>query len=480
MANSNDSKALKSGIWYIACNFIAKGAVFLSTPLFTRLMSTEDVGLFSNITAWVNILSIITSLELATSVTFAKFEKDINFDEYISSVLVLGATVSLAFYIIAIIFHEFFEGFLGVDFLTLNLIFIYCIVSPALQMIQVKNRVLFQYKSSSILTISSVLISIISSLALVLLMSNRLTGRTIGYFGSLIVFNIGIFVYILIKGKRINIQYWKFGLSISIPMIIHLLSGQLLSSCDRIMITKICGSSQNALYSIAYTAATVITVLWTSLNTAWSPWAYDQMDNMNYKKLKYASRPYVLFFFFFVLAFILFAPEIMLIMGGKPYLEAIYVIPPVVIGMFFQYVYSLYVNIEFFHKKQKYTAVGTTIAALLNLILNWLLIPKFGYVAAAYTTLIGYIALFLIHFCIVKKMQKTWWYDTKFNLVILALSLLLVPVTRISYRNDVLRLIFIFLIAGVFVIVSIKYRKAISEAVQKRSFRPLVDIFNMR
>lgn len=479
MDNYNDKKALKSGVWYIVSNFIAKGAVFITTPIFTRLMSVDDIGMFSNVSAWVHILMIITSLELMTSVTFAKFEYGADsLNGFISSVLVLSSSVTFAFYAIVLVFHDFFMTLFKVDFLSLNLMFLYCLVSPALQMIQVKNRVLFQYKSSTILSIASVFSSTLSSLALVVFMQDKLAGRTIGYFGSLIIFNLIIYLFILYQGKTVNPHYWKFALSISIPMVIHGLSGQLLSSCDRIMITRMIGSSQNALYSIAYTCSSVISVLWSSLNTAWSPWAYDQMEKENFSKLKKASKPYIVLFFIIVTIFMLVAPELMLIMGGRHYLSAVACTPPIVVGMFFQFVYSVYVNIEFFNKKQKYTAVGTTIAAVLNVVLNWLLIPVFGYIAAAYTTLIGYIALFVIHFLIVRRMGKTWWYDTRFNLGILTISIISIPILTLLYGNNVIRWSFIAIMACLVGAFIFKRRKELISAIRARSIEGTLRALN--
>ena len=263
-------------------------------------------------------------------------------------------------------------------------------------------------------------------------------------------------------------------------MVIHGLSGQLLSSCDRIMIRNICGNSMNALYSIAYTGATVISVLWTSLNTAWSPWAYDQMNDNNFGKLRKASKIYVALFALVVVLFLVIAPEVMLIMGGDDYLEAVVVIPPVVVGMFFQFVYSLYVNIEIYNKKQKYTAVGTTIAATLNIVLNWLFIPIYGYVAAAYTTLVGYIALFLIHYFIVCRMKMQWYYDSKANFVTLALSLLLIPVSLFLYNHNSVRFTIILLIILFCVLMGFRYRKQILEAIRNKSLKPISTMMGFR
>ena len=51
---SKKSGAIKAGFFYTICNFIVKGAVFLTTPIFTRIMSSEDIGAFSNLSSWLS------------------------------------------------------------------------------------------------------------------------------------------------------------------------------------------------------------------------------------------------------------------------------------------------------------------------------------------------------------------------------------------------------------------------------------------
>ena len=72
--NKESSKVLKSGIWYTISNFIVKGLAFITMPIFTRIMTADDVGMFSNLIAWFNILAIIATFELYSSVSIARFD----------------------------------------------------------------------------------------------------------------------------------------------------------------------------------------------------------------------------------------------------------------------------------------------------------------------------------------------------------------------------------------------------------------------
>ena len=81
------------------------------------------------------------------------------------------------------------------------------------------------------------------------------------------------------------------------------------------------------------------------------------------------------------------------------------VIPVLVIGIYFIFMYQFPVNFEFFHKKTKIIAVGTFSAAIVNIILNMFLIPKSGMYGAALATAVSYGLLFVAHYVIAVNMR---------------------------------------------------------------------------
>nr|MCR4738627.1 polysaccharide biosynthesis C-terminal domain-containing protein [Lachnospiraceae bacterium] len=130
---------------------------------------------------------------------------------------------------------------------------------------------------------------------------------------------------------------------------------------------------------------------------------------------------------FLTIGFIAVAPEALMILSpnSPDYWIARYVVPPVALGTFSQYLYTNYVNVELFHKKTPIIAVSSCFAALLNYILNYYAIGRFGYVSASYTTLISYMALMVLHFAAVRFILKEKVYDDGFIFASLALSILI-------------------------------------------------------
>ena len=90
-----------------------------------------------------------------------------------------------------------------------------------------------------------------------------------------------------------------------------------------------------------------------------------------------------------------FAPEIVRTLATEEYYEAIYIMPPIAGGVFLTCVSNMYSNIMIYYKKTQYIMYASIAAAATNVVLNYFCIAKFGYMAAAYTTLVAYIVLAL-------------------------------------------------------------------------------------
>ena len=84
------------------------------------------------------------------------------------------------------------------------------------------------------------------------------------------------------------------------------------------------------------------------------------------------------------------------ILATEEYYKGIYIMPPIAGGVYFIAVSNLYSDILVYLKKTKMVMVSSAIAAALNVVLNYIMINAYGYMAAAYTTLISYIVMALL------------------------------------------------------------------------------------
>ncbi len=419
MANSN--VVVKSGLWYTVANFLTKGILFLSTPIFTRLMTQEEFGAFSNFSSWLNIFVIVVTLNVEASLISARYDYEQALDRYVFSALTLSSVSTLVWALVCNLFMGPVSAFLEIDPLYINGMFAYLLFFPALQLFQTQERYFFRYKTSAALSLITTFGSCALSVILVIGMSRaRLGGRIIGHILPTVLIGLALYLLLARRARGIDFKSWKYTLGVCLPYVPHLLSMTVLNSTDRIMITKICGEQENALYSVAYNVAMIVTLLLTALNGAFSPWLAQKLAREEYGDVRRVSKTYIGVFMVFGVGLMLLSPEVLYIMGGQDYMEAKSVMVPVSVGCMCQFLYTLFVNVEQFYKKTVGMALASVSAAVLNYLLNLWLIPQYGYVAAAYTTLVGYLWLLAVHMLLVRRMKKQAVYSYPFVLGMLA------------------------------------------------------------
>ena len=135
----------------------------------------------------------------------------------------------------------------------------------------------------------------------------------------------------------------------------------------------------------------------------------------------------------------LFAPEIMRILASESYMEGIYIIPSVTAGVFFTAVYALYMRLEYYSKKTKATMVGSAAVAVANVVMNYVFINLFGYMAAGYTTLVCYIFLSIYHYWYSRRIGMNDIYDDKFIIALSVGMIVFSIVVTFTYSFSFLR-----------------------------------------
>ena len=452
------SKILKAGIWYTLGSFLIKGINFITLPIFARLLSTSDYGEASIYNTWLSVLTLIIPLDLSASVVRGRSDFKEKFDSFLSSILFLATLSLLAFLGISILFSDFISSLLDIDEKLIVLLIIHSFFMFVINFITAKYTSEYKYKSYILVSIATTFINIVLSIILIMALNdNKYFGRIIGSAFSMISVGIIVYIRVMIKGKvLIDLKYWKYALILSLPLILHSLSGLILSQSDRVMIDRFIGSNKAGIYSFTNTIAMLVDVLFVSLNRAWVPWFYEKMDTKSYKEINSRTKYYIMLFTSITCLLIFISPEIVMIMGSEDYWEGLTLVPPIMVGYFFMFLYSLPVNIEFYQKKTYHTSIGTMLAAAINIILNYIYIPKYGYTAAAWTTLISYIFMFIFHYIITKYVLKVKVFSYKIFLI----AIIIIVITSIVFYMliDLIIARYILLIVSV-IFILIYYRK---------------------
>ena len=439
------SKALKAGAWYVVSSIIVKSIAVISTPIFTRLMTTEEYGISSTFVSWYALLLTFCTLNLTFSIGRAKLDFPDKLDNYIGSMQLLSGVVTGFIALVASIFIKPLSSALELNVPLTVLLMLYLLFTPAINFVQNGYRYRYKYKQNIAIAWFISLGTVLLSLALMLFVpGDKAVLRGLG----IVVPNCALSIFFWIKAFRnhdisFNKEFWKYGLMLSTPLILHTVSMNILSQSDRIFIAKICGSADVGIYSLVYSYGILISVITNAVSDGWLPWFHDNYYIGNFGAIKNNAKKIVLLGCFMGLACIALAPEAILILGGSKYISGLPCVLPVVLGIVCQYIYTHYVNIEMHLKKTKYVSYGTMFAAALNIILNAIFIPIYGFVAAAYTTLASYVALMAVHFLITKLVLHVKLYDDIFMFSSLVITSGISVIIALTYNNNIIRYIII-------------------------------------
>lgn len=402
------SPKMVATVWFIICAFLQKAISVIFTPIFTRIMSTQEYGQFSVYSSWADVLSIIFTLKLAQGVyTQGIIKFDGIKDKFSSAIQGLTLFLVSFWFFIYISFHEFWNPLLGLTTLQMLALFIKVWADEVFQIWAKKERAEYRYKQLVSIIIADALIRPILGVILVLHATDKVTVRV--WEMALVDFflYIGLFFYQIDKGRTFfSRKIWGYALNFNIPLIPHYLSQVVLNSSDRIMIGKIVNSESAGIYSLAYSISLLLNLFINAFSHAMSPWTFLQLKNNNTDRIRKVGESAVIFLGLLDILFILFVPEIVSIFAPIQYHEAIWIIPPIAISLIYQFSYYLFTDIELYSENTSITALATMTGAGANLILNFFYIQRYGYFAAAYTTLVCYVFIAVLHYIAMFKVCK--------------------------------------------------------------------------
>lgn len=396
---------VRATLWFLVCSFFQKGISTITTPIFTRLLSTVEYGQYNVFNSWLSIITIFITLNISAGVYtqgLVKFESERNV--YSSSLLWLTTFMVAVWTGIYFLFRDFWNDLLSLTTVQIIAMLVMIWATSVFNFWAAEQRVLYRYRSLVILTIIVSLAKPIVGVIFVILAKDKVTARILGLaLVELVGYTALFFIQSKKGGKLFSSKYWKYALAFNIPLIPHYLSQTVLNSADRIMISEMVGGGEAGIYSLAYSMSLIMTLFNTALIQTVSPWIFQKIKARKTEDI--ASIAYITLVAIagINLLLIAFAPEAVAIFAPKEYYDAIFVIPPVAMSVYFMYCYDLFAKFAFYYEKTKFIMVASVIGASLNVILNYIFINLCGYQAAGYTTLVCYMMYSVCHYIFMNK-----------------------------------------------------------------------------
>lgn len=386
---------------FMIAELFNKGVSFLTIPIFTRLLSPSEYGVLAIVTSIVSIFTVIMGLNIAGAVNrkYLEFHKD--FDQFMGTNLAFYSFSNILFLFLGFLFKDFLGAFFAVSG---SVFFTGMLISCFSIYIQIDLAYLHASQQSKRYAFYSVIRNLgITSIAIIWVMNfeeNRYLGKVYAeLLVSIIIAFYSVWQILKISKFSIKKKHILYALSFGLPLVPHALSGFVLAQFDRIILNQISGSHDTGIYSFAYNIGMIMAVAVTAIGNAQGPISMALFKKKRFDLIQNLVNNTSKVIFFIALVLILFAKEIISLVASPEYQVALSIVPIIVLSSVMTYLYGLFIFYPYYYKKTWAISIFTFIAGFANIGLNYLFIPKFGYIAAAWTTLASYILLFVLHYC---------------------------------------------------------------------------------
>jgi len=220
--------ALKASVAFFFSSVITSGISYITTPIYTRILSAEEYGRVSVFLTWLQILGVVAMFCLYMGVfNNGMIDYPDKRDRYSFSLLTLSNIITVLFGTVFLVIYPFIKSAMGLSYPLIFLMLAIFLFQPAYNFWVSRQRYEFKYK---FVVLFAVLCAVVSPLTAILAClyadyGERLYPRIFGAEIPLIIIYIGFYFYIAKKSSfKVDRSFWKAALLFNLPLIPHYLS----------------------------------------------------------------------------------------------------------------------------------------------------------------------------------------------------------------------------------------------------------------
>lgn len=426
---------IKNTVLYTVGNLVISLASFLLLPLYTKYLTVADFGIVSSMQIFSSILIVFFTLSFDRSLVRVYHDypeskkKEFAGTIFITIILISIIVLALCFtfqnlisnIFVSIPFHPFFSY-------TIVYTFFFVIVSYSQTFFQVQQKPI----SFLVITLSMFFLTTFLNIYYVWYLREGSLGYVKGLlYGAAISFPISLFLLRNELKLSYNLKMLRNAAVFCLPMCLNLLASWVLNLSDRLFIDHYFSQTEVGLYSFGYKLASVVTMAGVAISMAYNPMFYDivntQEDVIARNRIKKYNNLVVLSFGIITSMIVLWSDIILKAFFREEYFKSLNVINLLCIGFLIAQISGLFNLMAYQKKKTGQVAIIMVFCAVSNILLNYFLIPIYGYFVAVFSTIFSNsINLILLYFLVKRNyyIPLNWKQVLIILLVIIALTIL--------------------------------------------------------
>ena len=406
----------KSISTYSAVSILNAGVPFLLLPVLTSYLSVEDYGLLAIVQIFIIFVTPFVSINICSYIRaeYHHITKD-QLSTLVSSILCIPLVFVIVVWSCLFNYGTLIDAVIPISLigtLTVPLIVLSQIIPQVvLTLYQISGNAIKFGKYQLCLTF----LNIVLTLILVITWELSWQGRLLAILLSNTIFTL-VGLVLIFKMKLINLdiqfKYILKSLKFGGSLIVHVLSGALFIMSDRLFISYYLGTEEVGMYAVGVQVAMIVFIIQHAFNQAWAPYLFNKLKSESIENnISIVKISYLAFGFFLTLPFVvdMLSSPIFFYVIDQKFNNAIQYVFWVALGFGFLGMYKVVTNYIFYEKKGFLLSVMTFFSLVVNLILNYFLLHKYGAIGVAYATAITIFIFFIAAFLMANRLHKMPW-----------------------------------------------------------------------
>lgn len=455
----------KNTILFSIGNFGSRIITFFLVPLYTNVLTVSQYGTVDLITVLATVIAPIITLNISEAVMRFLMDKNDNKSE----ILNISIIISFVAFILSLLLIPVFKFFsVTSEYSLLLSLYLFSFSISTILMCYIRGMEKLMYYSiiSIIQTLIIALLNIVFLMKFKLGISGYILAYSIAYIVSSILCIILGKIFREFKTLKVNkgllVEMTKY----SLLLIPNALMWWIMNSLDRVMITSMISIDANGIYAVSYKIPTILMTLTSIFNQAWMYSAVKEKDSDDKDEYTNNVLKNLSIIIITTAAFLtIILKPLMSVYVGNTFFEAWKYVPPLLLGTVFLTMATFLSNEYTVNKDSAGFLKSSTIGAVVNLILNFLLINLFGILGAAVATCVGYLTVLIFRIFDTKKYVKINYKEKKVYINLLLLLLMLLSV----YLNGIISYILMILICILLLLNNMQFYKTYFINVTKKS-----------
>jgi O-antigen/teichoic acid export membrane protein len=396
----------KQSTVYSISNILTRAIGFILIPLYTKYLTTEQYGIISIVASLISFVAIFYNFGMSS--TWSRFyfdfedhskEQKIFLGNIILFVVFIGLIISVFFSFFGKNIFEYFAP--GVAFYPFILIAIWSsfflnFFNIQLEIYRIRGMSLKYAGYSLSKFIGTVILTVIA----IAIYKFGALGKVVSEF--IVIICTAVFaLYMLASDIKINFQphLIKRAVLFAFPLFLHQISSLTYIIADKFFLANHNGLSDTGIYNLGFQFGSIMSLIVGSIQLSWYTFFMNTVKETKEGSSAIISRLityYIMVTLLIGMSIVFYSDEVIRIFTTKEYYGAVKLIPVFVFGFFFQGLYYIEVTKLYYDKKSvKYLPVISLISAVANILLNYFLVPVYGIMGAAFSSLFTMFILFL-------------------------------------------------------------------------------------